>query len=356
MPDALAADTRAVDTVPASEPRSALAATPELRGAAIAGLGIAIPVEAVPNAPIAAHLGVDERWILERTGITERRIAGPDETVSALGREAAQRALAAASVEASELDMILVATMSHERVMPSASALIAGELGAPQAAAIDLNAACTGFVSGLVLAAGQLESGRAEAILVIGADVLSPLTDPNDRRTAALFGDAAGAAVITGSSSPSRVGPASVGSDGARSELITAERDELVIRMNGHDTFRQAVDRLAESTLAACEGAGLALEEIDVFAYHQANARILAAVGERLGLDPARVINCIDRYGNTSAATIPLALADASERGMLGDGAQVLVAAFGGGLTWAATVVEWGASTVHGAETEGEAR
>jgi 3-oxoacyl-[acyl-carrier-protein] synthase-3 len=356
MPDAVTAETITGGTVPSPEPRPTRVPRRELRGAAIAGLGIAVPVEAVPNAPIAAHLGVDERWIVERTGITERRISGPDETVAALSREAGRRALAAAEVEASELDMVLVATMSHERVMPSAAALVAGELGAQQAAAIDLNVACSGFVSGLVLAAGQLESGRADAILVVGADVLSPLTDPDDRRTAALFGDAAGAAVVTGSSAPSRIGPAAVGSDGLRSELITAERDELVIRMNGHDTFRQAVDRLAESTVAACEGAGLGLDEIDLFAYHQANARILAAVGERLGLDPDRVVNCIDRYGNTSAATIPLALADASERDMLADGDRVLMAAFGGGLTWAATVVEWGASPAPGAAAEGEAR
>lgn len=317
---------------------------PALRGAAVASVGIALPQRRVSNAPIAARLGVEERWIVERTGIHERRIADAGETVADYAEVAARRALESAGVHPREVDLVLLATISHERLTPNGASLVAARIGADGAGAIDLNAACAGFVSGLTLAAGQVESGRARTALVIGADLLSPLTDPDDRRTAALFADAAGAVVVTAleDGGSSRIGPGALGSDGSRGELITAERDELIIHMQGHDTFRQALDRLSESTIEACEMAGLKLGDVDVFAYHQANARILTAVGERLGLDPDRIVNCIDRFGNASAATVPLALADAQEDGRLQPGSRVLLAAFGGGLTWAATVIEWG--------------
>ena len=317
-------------------------AVSETRGAAIASVSAAVPGEVLANDAIATRLGVTDAWIVSRTGVRERRVAAPQETVATLAAEAGRRALAAAEVEPSAVDLVVVATMSHERVTPIAAALVAAEIGATRAGAIDLNAACSGFVSAIGLAAGLVEARRAENVLVIGADLLSRMTDPDDRKTAALFGDGAGAALVTAADRGGRIGPVVLGSDGERSELITCERDDATIRMNGHDTFRQAVDRLAESSLAACAAAGAGLDEIDVFVYHQANARILAAVGERLALDPARVVNCIDRYGNTSAATVPLALAEAEAEGALGEGSRVLLAAFGGGLTWAATVVEWG--------------
>lgn len=338
------ADTQApphFESVTAGAPAGAL--NPQVpRGAAVAALGVGLPERAVGNEPIAARLGVGGDWIVARTGIRERRIAAPEEGVADLAATAASRALAAAEVEPAEVDLVIVATLSNESLIPNASALVAERIGATAAGAIDLNAACTGFVSALALACGQIESGRARTIVVVGAEVLSRLVDDYDRRTAALFGDGAGAAVLTATGGPTRIGPVAWGADGARRDLITAGRREGVIRMNGHDTFRQAVDRLSESTLEACALAGLELGEVDVFAYHQANARILAAVGERLELDPGRVVNCIGRLGNTSAATVPLALADAQERGLLRDGARVLLGAFGGGLTWAATVVEWG--------------
>ena len=317
--------------------------SPGLRGAAIVSVSMAVPETIVANGPIAERLGVDERWIVDRTGIHERRIAAAGETVVGLSELASARALAGAALDAGELDLVVVATMSHERLTPSASALLADRLGATRAGAIDLNAACTGFVAALALAAGQVESGRADAVLVVGADVLSSLTDPGDRQTAALFGDGAGAVVVRAGSAPGRIGPFVLGSDGAKGELVTAEREESVLRMQGHDTFREAVDRLCEATLGACEAAATPLGEIDVFAYHQANARILRAVGERLGLDPGRVVDCIDRFGNTSAATVPIALSTAARGGRLRDGSSVVIAAFGGGLTWAAAVVEWGA-------------
>ena len=313
-----------------------------LRGAAIASVAAAVPETAVGNAPIAARLGVSEKWILERTGIRERRIASPGETVADYATEASVRALEEAGVAPEAIDLVLVATMSNDRPIPNAAPQVAERIGAFGAGAIDLGAACAGFVSGLALAASQVESGRAEAVLVAGADLLSPLTNVYDKRTAALFGDGAGAAVVTAAPAPGLIGPVVLGSDGARAELISAEGSSPVIRMNGHDTFRHAVDRLCEASIAACEQAGVALGEVEVFAYHQANGRILAAVADRLGLVADRVVNCIDRYGNTSAATIPLALVEARERGMLGDGDRALLAGFGSGLTWAATVIEWG--------------
>jgi 3-oxoacyl-[acyl-carrier-protein] synthase-3 len=316
---------------------------PALRGAAVASVGIAVPATTVPNGPIAARLGVSEDWIVARTGVRERRIAGPEEQLADYAAEAAARALAAAGVEAGDVDLVLVATMSHDFLTPNAAPLVAARIGAGRAAAIDVGAACSGFVSALVLAAGQVEAGRAEVAVVVGADLLSRITDPHDRATAALFGDGAGAVVLSACQGGGRIGPGVLGADGARHALITASRAEGVVRMKGHDTFRQAVDRLSEATVAAAAAAGRSLDEIAAFAFHQANARILAAVGERLGLDPARVIDCIGRYGNTSAATIPLALAEAQRDGLLEPGAPVLLAAFGGGLTWAATVIEWGA-------------
>jgi 3-oxoacyl-[acyl-carrier-protein] synthase III len=318
-------------------------AAPGLRGAAVAGVGIAVPPQAVSNASIAARLDVSEDWIVARTGVRERRIASEGEQLADYATEAASRALAVAGVEASEVDLVLVATMTHEFLTPSAAPLVAARIGAASAGAIDIGAACTGFVSALLLGAGQVEAGRADVALVVGADLLSRVTDSDDRSTAALFGDGAGAVVLSARKGGGHVGPGVLGADGARHGLVTAGRAEGVLRIKGHDTFRQAVDRLSEATVAAVAASGRSLDEIAAFVYHQANARILLAVGERLGLDPARVVDCISRYGNTSAATIPLALAQAQDDGLLEPGAPVLLAAFGGGLTWAATVIEWGA-------------
>jgi 3-oxoacyl-[acyl-carrier-protein] synthase III len=329
-----------------ASPATSQLATPArraLRGASVGGLGIAVPEGIVTNAPIAERLGVSERWIVERTGIEERRVAAPEERLSDYAAEAGLRALAAAGLEAEALDLVLVATITHEQLSPNAAPLVASRIGAVRAGAIDVGAACSGFVSALALAAGQVESGRAENVLVVGADILSRVTDPDDRSTAALFGDGAGAVVVGAAEHHDGVGPVVFGADGAQGHLIAGDRRQGFMRVKGHDTFRRAVDRLSEVTIEAADAAGRSLAEIDVFAYHQANRRILAAVTDRLKLDPERVIDCIGRFGNTSAATIPLALDDARQRGMLEPGAAVLAAAFGGGLTWAATVIEWGA-------------
>ncbi len=314
---------------------------PGLRLAGIAGLGVALPEQVVGNGPIAERLGVEQTWIVSRTGVHERRHARQGETLEQLATEAGQAALERAGIEPSQVDLVLVATFTASRLLPNAAPQVAEQLGALRAGAIDLGAACTGWLSGLALACGQVESGRAETVLLIGADLCAGRTDPDDKRTAAIFGDGAGAVVVTpgGAGHVRRV---QLRADGSGADCIFIEHERGLIEMRGQDTFRAAVARLSESTLEVLEAEELSLEDIDLFVYHQANTRIIAAVGDRLGLDPRRVIDCIARYGNTSAASIPIALADAERSGRLSPGSRVLVSAFGSGFTWGAGVVEWG--------------
>jgi 3-oxoacyl-[acyl-carrier-protein] synthase III len=339
MSDGLAAPAAAEESV---DPGALAEAAPARTraGAEVAGLGIAVPETVVANAPIAARLGIEASWIAQRTGIGERRVAAPGERLSDLAAAAGERALAAAGIAAADLDLVLVATTSNDDLMPGASPRVAAALGC-QAAAIDLNAACTGFVSGLSVACAVIESGRAANVLLVGADLMTRITDPTDRGTAAVFADGAGAIVLRGAER-GRIGPVVLGSDGTQADLILTPRELGVTAMQGHETFRHAVDRMSEATLAALAAAGVGLGEVDVFVYHQANARILRAVGERLDLPAERVVDSIHHYGNTSAASIPLALEDARLAGSLEPGATVLLAAFGAGLTWGATVLEWG--------------
>ena len=315
--------------------------SPAPRGAALGSVATALPEKVVPNAPIAERLGVEESWIVERTGIRERRTASPDERLADLATTAARRALERAGLDPVELDMVLVGTMSQDEITPNTAPLVAAELGATGAAALDVGGACVAWVGALALGVGYVESGRAGNALVIGADILSRFTDHDDRRTAALFADGAGAAVVTPSGGP-RIGPVVLGADGARADLIYARHDERKLRMQGHDTFKHAVNRLTEVTKRALGAAGVDASDIDLFVYHQANRRILRAVGERLGLPGERVADYMDHYGNTSAASIPIALAEAEAEGKLVDGARVLLASFGAGFTWGGVVVEWG--------------
>jgi 3-oxoacyl-[acyl-carrier-protein] synthase-3 len=327
-----------------SEPLAApaFAAAPLVRcGAEMVGVGTALPARIVPNSELDERLGIDAEWIVKRTGIEERRSAQPGERLYEFAAAAGAEALAEAGVAAAEVDLIVLATTSNEDLMPAAAPRVAAVLGAADAACYDVNSACTGFLSAVSVACGQIESGRAVNVLVIGADLMMPLTDPDDRATAAVFADGAGAVLMRGTLE-SRVGPIVLRSDGEKADLIRIDRNELVIRMQGHETFRYAVDLMAESTVEAVALAGLQLDDIDLFVYHQANARILRAVGERLSLVPDRVINSIAKLGNTSAATIPLALAEAKRSGHLRQGARVLLGAFGAGVSWGATVIEWG--------------
>jgi 3-oxoacyl-[acyl-carrier-protein] synthase-3 len=318
--------------------------TRELRTASLASISMAVPDRIVTNDVVAAGAGVTEQWIVHRTGVHERRNVSDGETVATLGTEAGRLALEEAGVDAADLDLVLLATVAPDEILPNAAPLVATELGAHGAGAMDLGAACTGFLSALSMATAQVEGGRAEQVLVIGADVLSRFVDSSDRGTAALFADGAGAAVVgPANGAGGWVGEIVLACDGRGGPSIRASHEDKFIRMQGHDTFKAAVHRMSEATLEAVERTGLELDDIDLFVYHQANIRILRAVAERLSLDESRVIDCIDRYGNTSSATLPIAMVDARERGMLEPGMNVLLAAFGAGFTWGAGVIEWGA-------------
>jgi 3-oxoacyl-[acyl-carrier-protein] synthase-3 len=312
------------------------------RTAGIASVAMAVPDNVVTNAQVAERAGVTEQWIVHRTGVHERRHVSDGQRLQDLAGAAGRAALDEAGLDPGELDLVLVATVGADELLPNAAPLVAHDLGAHRAGAMDVGAACTGFLSGLSLAAAQVEGGRCDHVLVIGADVLSRFVDPTDRGTAALFADGAGASVVS-ADGEGTIGHIALHADGAGGPAICAAQADQIIHMQGHDTFKAAVQRLSESTLEAVGHADLELDDIGLFVYHQANARILAAVGERLGIDRARVIDCIDRYGNTSSATLPIALADARERGMLEPGMNVVLAAFGAGFTWGAGVIQWGA-------------
>jgi 3-oxoacyl-[acyl-carrier-protein] synthase-3 len=325
------------------EPEPARSRGRPLTGAAIASVGVSLPATVIANAAISSRLGVSEEWIERRTGIRTRRWARPEERLATHATQAAAMALERAGVDACDIDLVLVATTTSDELLPNAAPLVAHALGASRAGAFDVGAACTGFLSALAVGSAQIESRRASCVLVVGADFMSRITDPDDRSTAAVFADGAGAAVLVATGEPSRIGPVVLGSDGGGAEHIFVERKEALVRMRGHETFREAVARLSESTLAAAEASGVSLDEIELFVYHQANGRILSAVGERLELPATRVVDCIGEYGNTSAATLPLALAFSEQRGLLEPGDRVLLAAFGAGFTWGAVVTEWGA-------------
>ena len=324
------------DVLPAAQAR-----VPSRPGAAAVAVGTSLPERIVANAEVAARIGVDDIWIERRTGIRNRRVAGPGERLDAHAAQAAQRALDAAAIDPASVDLVLVATTTADEIMPNAAPLVATAIGARRAGAFDIGSACTGFLAALAVGTGQIEAGRARCVVVVGADHMSRITDPSDRATAAVFADGAGAVVLE-TAAAGRIGPIVLGSDGSGAEHIRVEREPALIRMRGHETFREAVTRLAESTLQAAHAAEVGLQEIDLFVYHQANGRILSAVAERLGLPAARVVDCIGEHGNTSAATLPLALAASERDGRLTPGARVLLGAFGAGFTWGATVLRWG--------------
>jgi 3-oxoacyl-[acyl-carrier-protein] synthase-3 len=312
------------------------------RGAAVVGVGSSLPTRSVASSEIEARLGLGEDWIARRTGIRSRRIAGHEESLTAHAAAAASAALAAAEVDPLAVDLVLVATTTADDVLPNAAPLVASAIGATRAGAFDVGAACTGFLSALSIGASWIEARRGACVVAVGADFMSRITNPEDRGTASVFADGAGAVVLTAVPGASRIGPVVLGADGASAGHIRVARQQPLIEMDGHETFRHAVRRLAQSTEEAATAAGLTLEEIDLFVYHQANSRILAAVGELLALPSERVVDCIGQLGNTSAATLPLALHHSYATGQLFEGQRVLLGAFGAGLTWGATVVEWG--------------
>ena len=315
-------------------------------GVAITGWGAAAPERIVTNADMAIRFGVDADWIFQRTGIASRHIVADDEETSELATQAARRALAVAGVEPKLLDAIIVATLTPDLQMPATASLVQADLKAGTAAAFDLNAGCSGFLYALSQATAMVKSGQARRVLVIGADVLSRVTDFADPRSAVLFGDGAGAVVVESSPGRDLIGPFVLGSDGSQPDLLCIPRGTGVISMQGREVYRRAVEAMSDSVLELCSVQGVGLDEIDLVVCHQANARILASVAQRTELPEERFLSNIAAYGNTSAGSIPLALADAAVGGRLCRGDLVVLAAFGAGFTWGAGLVRWGAQAV----------
>jgi 3-oxoacyl-[acyl-carrier-protein] synthase-3 len=307
-----------------------------MSGARITGWGIAVPDKVVTNEDLSARLDTSDAWITERTGIKERRIGG---TTSGLAIEAGRVALERAGVAPADVDVVVLATTTPEAIVPGTSAAVQEGLGIG-GGAFDLNAACSGFVYGLVAAHGLILAG-AQRVLLVGSETLSKITDWDDRTLAVLVGDGAGAVVLEATDGPSELLGWHLGANGSLRHLLFCEHGGY-LSMNGKEIFRHAVRAVIESSLIALERAGLEPKDVDLFIPHQANARIIVAAAERLGISPERYVVTIDRYGNTSSASIPLALADALATGRLQPGATVLLSGFGGGMTWASAVLRWG--------------
>jgi 3-oxoacyl-[acyl-carrier-protein] synthase-3 len=310
------------------------------RHAGVAGIGSALPPTAVASDEVERTLGVAEGWIERRTGIRSRRRAAAGHRVSDLAADAGRAALADAGVAPDAVDLVLVATLSADELTPNAAPLVAHAIGAHNAGGIDIGAACTGFVSAVALGAGLLEAGRADNVLVIGAEILSRHVDPHDRRTAGLFGDGAGAALLSAGSG-GRIGASVLRADGSAAPHIRADRLNGLIEMDGQETYRRAIDSLVARTRELLAATELTTDDVDLFVYHQANGRILTAVGEELGAGD-RVLDVIAEVGNTSAASVPIALSEAVREGRVWPGARVVLGAVGAGFTSGAVLVEWG--------------
>ena len=318
-------------------------------GASVVSAGSCFPDRVVPTDAIAGPMGVEADWLVRRTGVAFRHMAAPAERLTDVAGSAARRALSRAGVAASEVDLIIVATMTPDDLTPHTAAIVAADIGARGAGAVDLNAACTGFLAALALAVGQVESGRAGTVVVVGADFMSRVLDYGDRTTAGIFGDGAGAVVVRAVDGDSPVGPILLESDGSEGDAIHTPRPVGPVTMDGQRTFRRAVDTLTDVALRATALVGLEIKDLDLAVFHQANARITKAVGERLELRPERVVDCIGEMGNTTSASLPTALAHAQASGALRAGDRVLLAAFGAGLSWGGTVLTWGGRPAAGA-------
>lgn len=304
-------------------------------GLRIIGWGTAVPERIVTNHDLAETLHTSDEWITERTGIKERRIGG---TTTSLGTQAGRAALQSAGLQGADIDVLLLATTTSDQLIPATAPAIADALGI-SGGAVDLNAACSGFVYGLIMANGLLATG-AKRILLIGAETLSTVTDWTDRSNAMLFGDGAGALVLDATEGPGWLLGWDLGVDGSATHILRCEHGGT-IEMDGKEVFRRAVRVVVESAHAALERADLKPSEVTLIVPHQANLRIIQAACQRLGIEEERAAIVIDRYGNTSSASIPLALADSLDSGRVNPGDILLLTGFGAGMTWASAVIEW---------------
>jgi 3-oxoacyl-[acyl-carrier-protein] synthase-3 len=309
--------------------------------AGVFGIGAAVPQDVITNAHFAARLDTSDEWIVKRTGIQKRHWLNGAQTLADLAVDACAAALADAGRRPDEVDRVLVASLTPDRLTPGLAPEVAARVGANEAGAVDVNAACAGFLYALDDAAGLVESGRARCVVVCGAEALSRITDYEDRSTAVLFGDGAGAVVVAAGELERGLPPFEVHSDGVNGDLLYADRDERLLRMHGREVYRHAVKRMADATIAALRRAGLAAGDVDLFVAHQANARIVEAAAAAVGVPADRVVLNVDRMANTSSASIPLALWQAEQDGRLKPGATVALAAFGAGFVWAAGIISW---------------
>jgi 3-oxoacyl-[acyl-carrier-protein] synthase-3 len=325
------------------------------RTCSISGVGSYVPARILTNAELEKMVETSDDWITSRTGIKERHIAAENEFTSDLGAEAAKRAMAQAGITAEQIDLIIVATITPDMPFPSTAALIQHKLGAKRAAAFDLEAACSGFIYALEIGQQFIMSRTYETVLVIGAEKLSAITDWTDRNTCVLFGDGAGAAILQNRPNTHGLLTAVMGADGSKSDLLfmpaggsrcpaspkSVDSRLHFLRMEGKETFKSAVQAMqtaAEEALRRCE---INISQIKCIIPHQANRRIIDAVGERLGAKPEQLFVNVNKYGNTSAASVAIALDEAVSTGAVQRGDLILLVVFGAGLTWGAAVIEW---------------
>jgi 3-oxoacyl-[acyl-carrier-protein] synthase III len=314
----------------------------------ITGLGVHVPEKVMTNDDLSKLVDTNDQWIVERTGIKERRIAADDEALTDICLPAARRALEMAKVDPASIDLLIVATVTPDMAFPSSAAILADQLGMPDAAAYDLSAGCTGFVYAIAQAHGMLASGLAKRALVIGADVLSKILDWTDRSTLVLFGDGAGAVVLEEVEQGGFIG-FELGADGAGGANLWLpgsgsrrfEDPEKFVKMNGREVFKFATRVMVSSAEAILDECGKTIDDVDVYVPHQANVRIIDHAVKKLGVAPEKTVINVQRYGNTSSGSIPLALADAADDGRLEPGKLVLLTGMGAGLTWGSALIEW---------------
>jgi 3-oxoacyl-[acyl-carrier-protein] synthase III len=321
----------------------------------ITGLGFSVPSQVWDNHRLEELVDTSDEWIRSRTGIVTRRIAEPHETTATLASAAARSALADARLEARDIDVIIVATMTPEMGFPATACFVQEAIGARRAAAFDISAACTGFVFGLAIASSMISSGAASHILVIGAETLSRVMDWTDRNSCVLFGDGAGAAVVSNGGEGGRIIDNFIRSDGSNADLLfmpgggsrfpateeTVRKGMHFLKMTGKGLYKEATTSMADAVNEILARNGLVVGDIDLLIPHQANLRIILSTAKKLEMDPEKAYVNIDRYGNTSAATIPIALAEARADGLLGAGATAVLVAFGSGMTWGSTLLRF---------------